>query len=281
MESLIVADRELQEQTHDTTPGNRDEWIDTEYWKRARDQTLFTVTLGYNLMTHNTETMPWWNVINDYLVLGALPFQDDTTNIAKLGVGGVLTLNMPFELEPNQFGTPATPEDWEKHNIRNLIISTPDFHAPTVKELEGCIEFMKEIVDSNKKVYVHCKAGRGRSVVASVCFLIKYHHMGWEEATAYLKARRPQINMGGHQTGSCASFEKIHGMSKGERTFTLLKRGQQDNNSAFYKLPDALLNHISYFTIAKPQPTQIDFTPMKAFFSDAATSMADSWASLQ
>jgi protein tyrosine phosphatase (PTP) superfamily phosphohydrolase (DUF442 family) len=275
MESLIVSDREAQSSDDSTVqPENRDQWIDYDYWKKARDQTLFTVTLGYNLMTHNSETMPWWNIINEYLVLGALPFQDDVDAIADLGVGGVLTLNQPFELEPNQFGVPASPEDWQRRHVRNLIISTPDFHAPTVKELEGCLEFMKEIVDAKKKVYVHCKAGRGRSVVASVCFLIKYEQMSWEEATAYIKKRRPQINMGSHQTGSCANFEKIHGMPKGMRTFTLLRLAQHEQPSPFFQMPDDLLNHIVLFVDKKPDQKQVlpDFSAVKNFFSEVAES---------
>lgn len=74
-----------------------------------------------------------------------------------LDVGGVLTLNKPFELEPNSFGTPVTPNQWLKVGMLTLHIATPDFHAPTIEEITTCVQFIRSVTATGKAVYVHCK----------------------------------------------------------------------------------------------------------------------------
>jgi len=143
--------------------------------------------------------------------LGALPFHErkHVERLKHLGVGGVLTLNKPFELQPNLIGTPVQPCDWLLNNVESLHIPTPDFCPPRPEEIKLGIEFMKKIINSGKNVYVHCKAGRGRSVVAVVCYLIEVDDMSVEEAIDYVKKRRPQINMGKIQQNICYSYYNL------------------------------------------------------------------------
>ncbi|GKD88645.1 putative dual specificity protein phosphatase DSP8, partial [Tanacetum coccineum] len=39
----------------------------------------------------------WWDQIDQYLLLGAVPFPKDVPRLKELGVGGVITLNEPYE----------------------------------------------------------------------------------------------------------------------------------------------------------------------------------------
>jgi len=191
--------------------------VNGESWMRSlSDQVIFHVSLGYNLANHHPVSLPWWTELPDKkIILGALPFHDKkhVERLKSLGVGGVLTLNKPFELQPNLIGTPVQPCDWLLNNVESLHIPTPDFCPPTTEEIKSGIDFMKKIVNTGKSVYVHCKAGRGRSVVAVVCYLLEVDNMTVEEAIDYVKQRRPQINMGKIQQNICYSyFNQLHGI---------------------------------------------------------------------
>lgn len=45
-----------------------------------------------------------------------------------------------------------------------------------------------------ESVYVHCKAGRGRSTTIVLCYLCMYHGLTPHEAHLFIKKLRPQIS---------------------------------------------------------------------------------------
>lgn len=59
-----------------------------------------------------------------------------------------------------------------------------------------CVEFVHEQVDVKQNTtYVHCKAGRGRSTVVVVAFLIQYRNMTLEAAFDLVKTKRPHVSL--------------------------------------------------------------------------------------
>lgn len=213
LESKIVG----EQREEDSEKQEQQQQPEEESWVRnMSDKFIFNVSLGYNLANHNQVSQPWWTEIPEKkIILGALPFHErkHVERLKILGVGGVLTLNKPFELQPNFIGTPVQPCDWLLNDVQSLHIPTPDFCPPTTKEIQMGIEFMKKIIATGKSVYVHCKAGRGRSVVAVVCYLIEVDNMTVEDAVDYVKKLRSQINMGKIQLNICYSFyNELHGI---------------------------------------------------------------------
>jgi protein-tyrosine phosphatase len=62
--------------------------------------------------------------------------------------------------------------------------------------LSRCVNFVHEQVDVQQNTtYVHCKAGRGRSTVVVVAFLVQYRGMTREEAFDVVKAKRPHVSL--------------------------------------------------------------------------------------
>ena len=58
--------------------------------------------------------------------------------------------------------------------MTQLRIPTLDYDStPTVDEIENAIAFIKTFREKQQSVYVHCKAGRGRSAFLVVCYLVK------------------------------------------------------------------------------------------------------------
>lgn len=79
--------------------------------------------------------------------------------------------------------------------------------GPTPGETEGTRGASKRVC------YVHCKAGKGRSWLTVMCYLTTRMSMSVEEADAFVRCRRPQVNPSATQRQFVVSFTswKQHG----------------------------------------------------------------------
>ena len=76
---------------------------------------------------------------------------------------------------------------------------------------------MKEQEGAGKTVYVHCKAGKGRSASVVMCYLCQKHNVSPEEAFKMLKEKRPQIDLGAKQWNLVRNFcTEVLGMDKSQ-----------------------------------------------------------------
>ncbi|PKU66972.1 putative dual specificity protein phosphatase DSP8 [Dendrobium catenatum] len=151
-------------------------------------RTLFYPTLFYNVLRNQIQSeFRWWDEVDQYLLLGAVPFQKDVLHLQKLGVKGVVTLNEPYEtLVPSSL--------FKVHGIDNLVIPTRDyFFAPSLVDIFRAVDFIRRNASCGSTTYVHCKAGRGRSTTIVLCYLIEYKNMTPADALEYVRLRRPRV----------------------------------------------------------------------------------------
>ncbi|ETI50154.1 hypothetical protein F441_06231 [Phytophthora nicotianae CJ01A1] len=180
---------------------------------------VFHVSLLYNLVLQHEQRRPWWNRIEPRLILGALPLQNKS-HLDQLvqgeGVKAIVTMNQPVELLPNLLSTPVSPAEWENAQVTQCFGSTGDFTPPTLETLERCVSFVHEQVDVQQNTtYVHCKAGRGRSTVVVVAFLVQYRDMKLEEAFEFVKSKRPHVSLHPKQRRILHEFSKKYPSSAG------------------------------------------------------------------
>lgn len=155
----------------------------------------------------------WWNPITDKIVLGAIPIGTHLDRLHKhVKVDAVLTLLEPFELEEGLV-QPVRSNDWQDRRIAHLHIHAKDFIPLLVDQIEQGIAFVHGHVKNDKRVYIHCKAGRGRSATIVVAYLLKYglqerQFSNFEEAYDYVKQYRPSINLNRFQK---AAINAWHG----------------------------------------------------------------------
>ena len=71
-------------------------------------------------------------------------------------------------------------KSYKRLGMRHLRLPTTDHFQPTVEDLENAVNFIKEHSRLGKRVYVHCRAGHGRS--AAVVF-------------AWLLSKDPDVNL--------------------------------------------------------------------------------------
>jgi atypical dual specificity phosphatase len=165
------------------------QWIDcgtTRMFKRLKARLFFLPTLGWNLLLGRVlATRHWWDEIDPTVWLGALPFRSDVKKLAQVGVTAVVNTC-------EEYAGPVA--EYEKFGIRQLRIPTVDFTHPTLADVEKAVEFIENQRRNGGKVYVHCKAGRGRSATVVACWLIAAKGLNRQQAQRLLSERRPHVN---------------------------------------------------------------------------------------
>ncbi|KAH0666502.1 hypothetical protein KY285_027708 [Solanum tuberosum] len=165
---------------------------------------LFYPTLLYNVVRNKIQVeFRWWDWIDEFVLLGAVPFPSDVKRLKELGVSGVVTLNEPYEtLVPTSL--------YEAHGIRHLVLPTRDYlFAPSLNNICQAVEFIHENASNGQSTYVHCKAGRGRSTTIVLCYLVKYKQMTPNDAYNYVKSIRPRVLLASTQRQAVQDFYHI------------------------------------------------------------------------
>lgn len=108
-----------------------------------------------------------------------------------LGIQAVLSMTERFEVtRRTPLSSPITPEDWRARGIRHEMIETPDLQPVAISALMQAADLINQIRLQNLSFYLHCTAGRGRSISAAVCYFVKYHRMTVDQAIAFIHPRR-------------------------------------------------------------------------------------------
>src|SRR5262245_23160471 len=141
----------------------------------------------------------WWDEVDEHVIIGAVPSRADLARLRELGVGAVV--NMCEEFAGHQ-------DTLSRHGLDQLCLPTLDYHPPSESDIRRGIRFMLDHAAAGRKIYVHCKAGRGRSATLVLCYLMAAH--GWTATQAYgrLKSARPHVTRGLSQRAVVSAIER-------------------------------------------------------------------------
>ena len=64
-----------------------------------------------------------------------------------------------------------------------------DFAQPELAQVKQAVDIVRAEIAAGNAVYLHCKAGKGRSATVALCYLLEVS----EEPLEALRGRRPQI----------------------------------------------------------------------------------------
>lgn len=209
-EKLECKDQSVKITEHDV----RIEKVAKRAFVGAGARALFYPTLLYNVVRNKLESeFRWWDEVDQFVLLGAVPFPKDVQRLKELGVRGVVTLNEPYEtLVPTSL--------YQEHGIKHLVIPTRDYlFAPSYDDIRRAVEFIHENAICGKMTYVHCKAGRGRSTTIVLCYLVEYKQMTPADAYEYVRSKRPRVLLAASQWQAVQDYEKRRNGSQTRLTF--------------------------------------------------------------
>jgi len=116
----------------------------------------------------------------------------------------VITLLEDFELQKGLIDTPVTTSEFRNSGMEVFHIPAEDFNPLSNNQFYQIINILK---DSEKlKVYIHCKAGRGRSASGVIAYLMDTKNMTYSDSHKFVKDFRPQISINSRQKGAILGY---------------------------------------------------------------------------
>lgn len=88
-----------------------------------------------------------------------------------------------------------------------LWLPVEDHQAPTKSQLDVGTEAIAALIKNNKKVYIHCKNGHGRSPTLVAAYFIS-QGMTVEQAIEKIRAQRPEIHLEEIQLRALKEYRK-------------------------------------------------------------------------
>lgn len=125
-----------------------------------------------------------WDALDDFVLLGSLPSDNDLRRLKTLNVRAVVNLCKEVD-EAQRVGA---------RGMAYLWLPTLDYHSPSLSNLARGVAFAQEAAARGDKVYFHCKAGRGRSAALGLCYLMAQHGLTLTQADARLHTARPHAS---------------------------------------------------------------------------------------
>ncbi len=180
----------------------------------------YTTGLLYN-QTRNLIDWNWINHIGTFdgvnIYLSALPIRtsgmDTLSDLETNEVKAVLSMNKAFETKsPGYFTSPIKPSEYKEKGIYQLQIPTPDCETIYFEMIMRGVEFIHWNVKNKRNINIHCKAGRGRSALILMCYLIKYQNMTARSAFDLIKGKRKQAGFSesSAEWRTLKNFERLH-----------------------------------------------------------------------
>lgn len=133
------------------------------------------------------------------IYLGSLPNELGFAKMRGLIVEenglAVLAVNEAWELTPRLVSHPLSKKHWASLGVAHEWIEAKDHYPLGVEAMDRAADWMCEQMAAGKNIYVHCRAGLGRSATAVAAFLMKYTDLPIETICAAIKKSRKQSSI--------------------------------------------------------------------------------------
>lgn len=139
-----------------------------------------------------------WTWVTPEVLLGCRPTRGDLSELEPLGISAVINLCEEFSGHTGLLN---------RLNLEQLSIATVDYQIPACADLQRGVAFMADRIAAGGKVYVHCKAGRVRSVALVMCYLIANRQLSAKQAHACIREKRGQIDRNLAHRSAVVQFE--------------------------------------------------------------------------
>jgi atypical dual specificity phosphatase len=138
----------------------------------------------------------WYDEVDPAIVLGGALFPGDMEALRLLGVGAVLSLCAEYLDDPHE-------------GVHMHRIPVHDDLAASDEQLVEAVSWIEERVASGTRVYVHCAAGRGRSVSVVCAWLVQRYDLSTDDALRRVQSARPMAKPTPWQLAAVRRLEPV------------------------------------------------------------------------
>lgn len=156
---------------------------------------VFEAIIIYNSVQMGLGLFDWFNLVDDKLYLGAIPLESQFKSLmSNMGIEAVLSVVEDFEISSNTaVGRPIQITDYKQAGLHHLHLPWPDFHSPPFKLLDRGADFIDKHLSERRKVYCHCKSGKGRSACMIMAYFMKHKYLDANTAFSLMKNKRKAV----------------------------------------------------------------------------------------
>ena len=131
----------------------------------------------HGMITGKPDNFSW--LIEGKLAGSAIPTSKDEIKwLQEQGVKSIVTIReIPLD------------DEWVDE-MKYLHVLSDDMGVPSFDDLKNSVEYVRERIQNNEPVMVHCLAGLGRTGTILACYLIKYEKMSAENAIQHVREKR-------------------------------------------------------------------------------------------
>jgi hypothetical protein len=155
----------------------RQVWL--QGWRRVQFPFLLLRRSCWGLIL----ALNWWDIIDEWVLLGGALMFDDLERLRRQGVGAVVNLCAERADNPRRLAVAQMDYLW---------LPVTDTHPPTVEQIWQGLAWIEQRVYAERTVYIHCAAGMGRSVTLLACWYLYTCSMSVPQVLEFVKRRRPQ-----------------------------------------------------------------------------------------
>jgi protein-tyrosine phosphatase len=127
--------------------------------------------------------------INGQIALSGAFKDSDITLLKKQGINAVLDIRS--ERKDNE-------ELLKKHGMDYLQVKVDDTLSPSFEQLAMIMDFVEPLLDSGRRVLIHCQNGAGRSPLVVVIILVR-RGMKIPDALELVKHKHPKSGLTDNQ----------------------------------------------------------------------------------
>ncbi|RQM15308.1 hypothetical protein B5M09_012325 [Aphanomyces astaci] len=134
-------------------------------------------------LTYLSRRSAYYTLVDSHVFLGAAPmeFMGHVSQMTSRGVRAVVNMC-------DEYDGPV--DAYKKAGISHLRLPTPDHTEPSLANIRKAIEFIEFHKAQGSRVYVHCKAGAGRSAAVVFCWLLQSTGWSLDDVHEYLSDKR-------------------------------------------------------------------------------------------
>lgn len=279
-------------QAKDTVEDEIDISIDLSAYASAPPSTYkskTTFVVSFYVVTVAPRTWPlklifsqrnWWDEIVPGMLLGAIPVEDwghlKALTALPRPLKRIVSCCTYQELKGEGLAhTPISPSQWAKHGILQDHLNMKDFtgdlcenkenltaDAAKLKSLQlihQAVLNCQKTIDEDETNYIHCKAGRGRSVLVVMCYLIYFYDMHPLDAIDFVQSKRHEISLSADQIqysyDYCVRYKPdiLRARKAEERALVAYKNEQRNSQTNTWW--HSMLNPVFWFRIQRTSPS--------------------------
>ncbi len=192
--------------------------IDTAY--HIGKKIFYEASVRYTFMKTKKDGDHDYDEIIDNFYLGMQPWKSHFDELKEKKIDVVVALLEEHELQSiteilkpifSNIDAPMKKEEWEQAGVQYIRIPAADCQPLTKEQIEEGVIAVITHYNRMKKVYVHCKAGKGRSAMIAIISLMILKNIGYHEAFEMVTKKRPQVNMNCRQQKAITDYDPYIG----------------------------------------------------------------------